>query len=372
MALPLTLHPRGLVYDLSVLSNIPQAVSDLLPDEAPTQRLRPLFTIGVHDIPALVEGQARRAPDGATTSGDEGPGGWIACTTDSILAMKDTLWDVLVTMPQPHASNAASKVWPTVECPGGQPIKATQRDLRRYRALRTGLARLAAASAPSDSRESPISDSSANIRPSTSSTMAVMDEQSEEALEETAQPPSWAELAYGGFMWWASAGEQRHAYDHDEAVHDASLIADWAPAPGSPSTHPSRTRTDDSAPALSDRRRAFAQDEEARVELAIVAYFHRLTVDILTAIADTVDGDYNSYEDEESDTDSTEARLLPRGDASRKPRPIRVDGAALERMGLDAWSAADGEFVKMVADVYFGREAEIEGKGIEVCGLRVC
>jgi hypothetical protein len=43
------------VYDLSVLSNIPLAVSDLLASSAPPQRLRPLFSIGIHDIPLLEE-----------------------------------------------------------------------------------------------------------------------------------------------------------------------------------------------------------------------------------------------------------------------------------------------------------------------------
>jgi hypothetical protein len=41
-------------------------------------------------------------------------------------------------------------------------------------------------------------------------------------------------------------------------------------------------------------------------------------------------------------------------------------------MGLDVWSIADAAFVKDLAAAYFRRVARIEGKGVEVCGVRVC
>ena len=314
--------------------------------------------------------QTRRAADDDATLRDETSGGWIACTTDSILAMKDTLWDVLVTMPPPFSSDAATKVWPTVEGPRGQPIKATQRDLRRFRALKAGLARVTAASKPSDTPGSPHSESTNQIRPSTSGT-TVIGEESEDALDKVVQSATWAELAYGGFMWWASAGEQRHGYEHDEAVHDASLIADWAPAmPATPAPgSTTRERMVDSVASFSERRTSSSLDDEARVELAIVAFFHRLTTDILTIVSDAVDAvEAESPYSDESESDGDQAQLLPRGNG----RPVKIDSAAFELMGLDVWSTADEEFVKRVADAYFGRAAEVEGKGIEVCGLRVC
>lgn len=335
-----------------------------MPADAPAHRLRPLFTIGVHDIPALEQAGRR---DGDNAPPNDESAGWIACTTDSILAMKDTLWDVLVTMPPPTSSNAATKMWPTVECPRGQPIKATQRDLRRFRALKAGIAHIAVATKPSDTPDSPRPESTTNTRPSTGGSTVVGGE-SEDALDKVVHPATWAELAYGGFMWWASAGEQRHGYEHDEAVHDASLIADWAPAmAGSPSPGPTREGTD-STTSFGERRMSSSLDD-AQVELAIVAFFHRLTTDILTVVADAVDAveGESPYEDE-SESDGAEARLIPRSEG----RPVRIDSAAFELMGLDIWSAADGEFVKNVADVYFGKGADVEGKGIEVCGLRVC
>jgi len=82
------------VYDISVLSNIPLAVADLLSSTAPPQRLRPLFCIGVHDIPLLEDDlraqKAAAATPGSEDAGEEKGCGWIACTTDSILAMKSS------------------------------------------------------------------------------------------------------------------------------------------------------------------------------------------------------------------------------------------------------------------------------------------
>ncbi|PKS10275.1 hypothetical protein jhhlp_002026 [Lomentospora prolificans] len=369
------------VYGLSILSNIPQSVADFLPPQAPTHRLRPLFTIGVHDIPSLMQMSASNArrrqqsgegDDDATLRGDDVSSGWIACTTDSILAMKDTLWDVLITMPPAFATNAQTKVWPTVEFPGRKPIRATQRDLRRFRALKGGLARLGAvATRPYHSSGTAHSQSSADVRPSTSDT-TVVDDECDESLDKIVQPPTWAELAYGGFMWWASAGEQHRSYEHDEAVHDASLLADWAPPPTTPPAanaalpNPSHEPMTATIPSLNGD-----DGNEARVELAIIAFFHRLTTDILTVIGDATEADDTPYEDDDSDSGVGEARLLP-ADEEDRSRPARIDSTAFELMGLDVWNPSDAEFVTELANIYFERSVRIEGKGIEVCGLRVC
>ena len=62
-----------------------------------------------------------------------------------------------------------------------------------------------------------------------------------------------------------------------------------------------------------------------------------------------------------------------RSDGEEASRPqVRVDSDALAAMGLDVWSSADAEFVGQVVDRYFSREAKVEGKGVELCGLRVC
>lgn len=371
-----------IVYDISVLSNIPASAHHVLPPQAPIQRLRPLFAIGVHDIPLLLENHeaALRQSEDPEMEETDASSGWIACTTDSILAMKDTLWDVLITMPPPHTSHAAEKVWPTVEGPRGQVIKATQRDRRRFLSLKAGLARLGTAASPSvlqaDNAHSRLT---ANLRPSTGTSSIV--NTVDESLEKVVEPLSWAALAYNGFMWWASAGEQGRTDEHDEAAHDASLLADWAPAPSAAAAAgPFSSGGDmlDSISSLSGRRIGnVSADDEARVELAIVAYFHRLTGHILSVSADVVDRYTDGYDDDDgtdyADVVDSDDVPLRRGDSAFEGQAaVHVDSDAVENMGLDIWSSTDAGFVGELMERYFARRARIEGKVVDICGVRVC
>ncbi|KAI7781750.1 hypothetical protein LA080_014381 [Diaporthe eres] len=428
------------VYDISILANIPHSVSDILDPSAPTQRLRPLFTIGVHDIPFLLADGATKRPDPAPEQqpgilgGDSGSG-WIACTTDSILAMKEDLWDVLITMPPSHAVNAKEKVWPTVESRKGAALKATQRDLRRFRTLKVGLRRLAATSTAIEEDDQGPSSNTESRRPSTLSNRRSRMSMSSikttnflpdgedthvlaDASDKIVEPMTWAALAYSGFMWWASAGEQRRSDEAEEQAYDNSLISDLLPAP---SMHPQRESPGqrrpsgsfnvtavqeggvmgDSVTSLTARRTTGADglssfgtadsadddEERARTELAIIAYFHRLTSGILSTLAEVVEAteDYDDTDESRPQTGEGgqgggegQSDPLLRGDVrgdseegASKPQ-VRVDSDALAAMGLDVWSSADAEFVGQVVDRYFGREARVEGKGIELCGLRVC
>ncbi|KAK3898456.1 hypothetical protein C8A05DRAFT_18977 [Staphylotrichum tortipilum] len=431
------------VYDISVLSNIPLSICDVIEPSAPVQRLRPLFCIGVHDISYLLEHQATLKHNGRAdppANGDDAGAGWVACTTDSILAMKEDLWDMLITMPPPYASNAAQRVWPTVECPKGVPVKATQRDLRRFRSLTLGLARLAPApsqTAPPKPR-SPHSETSdspavtnpairlsrsaaggASSRPGTSADNHPPPPPSGDAddTDTIVEPTTWAALAYNGFMWWASAGEKRHSDEVDELSRDAALLADLAEPPLSPAMGGRRRESFGvSAPgpvggmaaslaSLTARVGGDGVDEEeedgeearARVELAVVAYFHRLTTSVLSVLADIVDssdeddlldlrfdrgdgefdgpavGREESEEDEDARTPhGEEARLLLSSNGGSGGGWVRVDSEAMAEMGLDVWSQPDADFVGEVAGRYFGRRAYVETKGVEVCGVRVC
>ncbi|ODA80157.1 hypothetical protein RJ55_03115 [Drechmeria coniospora] len=366
------------VYDISILSSIPVSVVDSLPASAPAPRMRPLFTIGIHDIPFLVKDfEATKSPAEARESvEDEAGTGWVACTTDSILAMKDTLWDMLITLPAEHSANAKEKVWPTVECPRGNPVKATQRDLRRFNALRAGLDRLAA-SAPDPSHDTPEVETSPTSPPMGSRQPDLS--ASDEGIDQLVEPPSWAALAYNGYMWWASAGEQLRSEEQEESSRDAGLLADLFP------THQTSLRSSlrpdpltDSVLSLAGRRAAEA--DEARIELAIIAYFHRLTTQILSVVVDVVDGADEAYpgqyrdaddQDEDSGNDDDDERevLLSNG---TDMNVVTVDSQCVENMGLDVWSASDAQFVQDLVSAYFDREAHIEGKGVEVCGVRVC
>ncbi|KAK5654140.1 hypothetical protein OQA88_7571 [Cercophora sp. LCS_1] len=388
-------EPCNFVYDISVLSNIPLSVCDVVEPSASVQRLRPLFNIGVHDISYLLEHQAamkqprsRDDDDDDSAISDEATAGWVACTTDSILAMKENLWDMLITLPPPYSSNAKERVWPTVECPKGVPIKATQRDLRRFHSLKLGLTRLASSTIPQPPRSSHSDTTTEASAPSSSaihlpSRPATAPEENnphiipDDETDQIVEPTTWAALAYSGFMWWASAGEQRGADEVDELAHDNALLADLAP------TLPIQRRSSFNAPlsagladsisSLTARREGSEADDEerARVELAIIAYFHRLTTSMLGVLGDIVD---TSDEDDligmdtEADgegSEGDEVGLLGRDG-------VRVDSEALAQMGLDVWSKSDADFVGELMARYFGRRAWVENKGVEVCGLRVC
>jgi hypothetical protein len=389
------------VYDISIISNIPLSITDLLEPSAATQRLKPLFTVGVHDIPTLAEFQK---PSSRTQSEDESAAvtedtgsGWIACTTDSILAVKGDLWDMLITMPPPYATNAKEKSWPTVECPKGVPVRATQRDLRRFRHLQGNMSRFAASTggmaSPSttvpsaaDSGTSTSIDARTNgIRLGSRSCAAPGNylslSETDYETEKVVEPTTWAALAYSGFMWWASAGEQR-GDEADEYSQDGALFAElgipsMAPTPGLVQA--------DSVTSLGRENNglvnSLAQDNEAdedakaRIELAIIAYFHRLSTQMLAVLADLVESSEDDDE-VEMDAEAEEDAMLGRdsdGDEESRNGPyVRVDSESLASMGLDIWSSSDAGFVRELTPRYFARRAYVEGKGVELCGLKVC
>ncbi|KAI4125927.1 MAG: hypothetical protein LQ347_005179, partial [Umbilicaria vellea] len=102
-------HESSSIYDLSVLSNIPAPISELLPLEPLPIRLQPLFSVGVHDIPTLHHGsRTSLKPTMDEPSQDLGYG-WVACTTDDVLTMKESLYDYLVTIPPPYTAQAKEK-----------------------------------------------------------------------------------------------------------------------------------------------------------------------------------------------------------------------------------------------------------------------
>ncbi|TGJ87771.1 hypothetical protein E0Z10_g1059 [Xylaria hypoxylon] len=353
------------VYNISVLSNIPLATSNLLSSSSASDRLRPLFSIGVHDIPFLADDAKYSGNTDATPPDNESEAGtgWIACTTDSILCKKDTLWDMLITMPPPHASNAQKHIWPSVELPQGVLVKATQRDMRRFRSLKAGVARM----------EGNVVVSA----PNTPQTVAAYQE--DDALlddaEQMVEPTSWTALAYSGFMWWASAGEKLRSDEADEAAQDASLFNDFT----SSSVGMKMPRTADiaaSVSSLTPRRSSTAASapldiDEARAELAIIAYFHRLTTQFLSTLIDAIDSSSDSGIGDESPVEEDDA-LIDADEEDIQGHGVQIDSDVIKRMGLDIWSASDVEFVKQLLRTYFDRQAYVEGKGVEVCGIRVC
>jgi hypothetical protein len=357
------------VYDLSVLSNIPLAVSDLLAPTAPPQRLRPLFSIGVHDIPFLEEDlRASKTPVTSPGSEDGTRGeagcGWIACTTDSILATKTTLYDVLITMPPDYSENAQEKVWPKVESPQGIEMKATQRDLRRYKALRWGLSRHSSPPpSPSVRRASSLALENEEPRTTSSSTSPPRDDPMLDLpdTDNIIEPLSWSALAYSGFMWWASAGEQR-LHSEEESEADVALLS-----PLSLSSSTLQTPRPRSQSTASLGAKTKPEDLNAKQEMAFIAYFHRLTTQLLSTLSDIVDA---TDSDDEGEDDHSPLHDGVQEDENGPA--VYVSSSDIVRMGLDVWSSTDHAFIEDIAREYFGQKAQVEGRNVDICGIRIC
>jgi hypothetical protein len=348
----------NLVYNLSLISNIPLTVQENILQPSPLMRLRPLFSVGVHDIPFLEDDNRASKASVTTPSLEEDAEvverGWVACTTDGILATKNSLYDVLITMPPSYSAEAQTKVWPTVEAPHGTVVKATQRDLRRFRNLRWGLSRA------NSYDKSPSSPQPAEEQPS-----VIGDWPRSPHLDDAPQdigdtdsitaPMSWSALAYSGFMWWASAGEKRYETD-DEFDYDSRLLVglDHLNA-----TAPRSART----PSSSFENRIGRVGEPP---LAIIAYFHRLTALIFKTISDIIDAVDYEYD---SDSEPLRRNINDEGD---EDRPIYIRSEDVSKMGLDVWSSSDRQFIVDIAREYFEVDAQIEGMNVDICGVRVC
>lgn len=319
------------VYLLSILSSIPRFLADSLPPESELAlRIQTLFSVGVHDIPFLGDEKRRER--------------WLACTTDDILEEKRDLYDVFVRLPS-HAGS--SHEWPRIRTTDGKDIRATQRDLRRYRLLRAELDRTVPAY--QDDPEEASSDSGGASSPlMRASTNALVEEAKHTRPGDSTicEPVSWTAMAYNGFMWWASAGEVE-AWENEEARADRQLLEELP-------------EMEDLVQHMATSSSGDVQGGEPQVRLKMVAatvltaYFHHMTADILQPLIDAV---------EEAD-DATEEGVA---DAA-----IHISNEDMRAMGLDSWSAADREFVAEALRLYFARESKIEEGGLNICGVRVC
>jgi hypothetical protein len=307
------------VYNLSVLSSIPGSLNELLvPGAEGLLRLRALFSVGVHDIPLL----EKLGPngDGGTISSENEPSsrGWVACTTDEIIATKSKLYDVIVEMPPSYDAPRAERRWPTIKTSDGALVKASQRDVWRYKLLHHELWKYRNNSSEEMTNTESDDDQTALLgRSESSEAEADFNEQFDDAVVE---PTTWSRLAYSGFMWWASAGET-NAYITKEREKDREVLGDI-------SNHADGLHT------------------------AIIAYFHRGTSLLINNLSKIVEDTENDGAD-----DDEESMTITKDDISR--------------IGLDTWSEADKAFVQEFLWMYFGRRAEVDGANLECCGLRI-
>ena len=255
----------------------------------------------MHDIPSL------EAPSA---------GGWAACTTDEIITTKTELYDIVVELPQTHDAPAQQRRWPRIRTSDGSLVKASQRDVARYKLLHRELfkQRTRSQTAPEaytddDEAEPLISRDEVDTKRADADYDEAYDDSVVEAM-------TWSRLAYRGFMWWATAGEQ-DANTTAEREHDRDLVGDLA-------------------------------DYAQSVETAVIAGFHRQTWSLVRILSELI----------EREADDDEGALV-------------VDRTELSRLGLDTWSAADRAFVSEFGALYLGRRVEVRGNEVDCCGLRV-
>jgi hypothetical protein len=357
------------VYDISLLSNLPSSVTELLPLEPLPIRVQPLFSIGVHDIDHLSRKQS--ADTSASKNLEDGNYGWVACTTDDVLAMKKDMFDLHVTIPPLYSANAKERAWPRIQTSGGAEVKATQRDFRRYRTLRQCMQRYGVQSRAwtsyfpqplssgkmksSQLEEYHDEDDQSPLLPILNS-QETFDDASSSIDETLIEPQTWTALAYTSFMWWASAGEKRTDLD-EEAEHDSALFSTF---PGYSDASRGLVRGMSPGPVMTGSGLLTDGASGAAPEMAIIAYFQRLTGQILGTLAALVD-----------DSDAEDADVGGNGDGEGGGGVILVTSEDMSSMGLDGWSENDRSFVKELVEFYWGRKADVQGGRVECCGVRI-
>ena len=314
------------VYHLSVLSSISvRDAEHLVPGTEELLRLPCLFSVGVHDIADLEPVQTPR--HGGHGPGAGSPVGWVACTTDEIMATKTRLYDIIVELPHTYNAPPQERRWPRIRTSDGSLIKASQRDVERYRILHKELYKQR--NRPQTASEAYTDDEHGDAAPLLSrdqvDTKRADDEFNQVYDDSVVEPMTWSRLAYMGYMWWASAGE-KDAYATAERETDRELIGGLA-------------------------------EYSQSLETAIIAYFHRQSSLLIQSLSHMMtDADEQGEHDDDDDEDG---------------EGLSIDKDDLSRMGLDTWSEADRAFVQEFGSLYFGRAVGVKGSEIDCCGLRV-
>jgi len=328
------------VYNTSVLATIPPSVSDLIINEP--NRLRTLFCIGVNDIPML---ERLEQPDATTfLESLDAPNerGWVACTTDAVLALKPHLYDLLVTFPSFTTTLPASKLPSAQHHPiitssqTNSPILPTLRDLRRWKRL---LLEMPLPEPPGPDPE----------------------------FDELVYQRTWTEFICSGLCWWATAGEAPYGSAGEEFDIDDdddyfltepparrgtlgegfpllqrsdtidSLTTPVYERPG----HGGRNRSDT---LFSLSRSAGAGGAEA--DVGVMVYFHRMTARMMSSLAGIIDAN---------------ELVEPTGE---EMATTKVSVEDLMRMGID-WG--EREFVREICLNWFGRDVGFESRHRSEC-----
>lgn len=262
---------------------------------------------------------------GGHTPGAESATGWVACTTDEIISTKPKLYDIIVELPHTYDALPQERRWPRIRTSDGSLIKASQRDVERFKILHKELykQRNRPQTAPEPYTDDENDDAAPLLSREEVDAKRANDEFNEAYDDTMVEPMTWSRLAYMGYMWWASAGE-KDAYAAAEREADRELIGDLA-------------------------------EYSQSLETAIIAYFHRQSSLLIQSLSQIIEADQQGERDDEDD--EAEGLIIDRDD--------------LSRMGLDTWSEADRAFVQEFGSLYFGRTVGVKGSEIDCCGLRV-
>lgn len=377
----LSINTDSLVYDLSIFSSTPISLANslILPSEE-LVRLRPLFSVGIHDIPLLedfAKGSALPSSilspenDSAIAEDDdeeeEPPTqpkniGWLACTTDEILVMKPKLYDISIEMPTSHLGHPKGRRRPVIKLAGEtKEMKATQRDWRRYKTLRRALRPLMMLSSSNEDGQGDLNhENDIPLILKSFSTSEHEDVTPDDG--DGVEPMTWSELAYSSFMWWASAGEKNESFIEEESQDIAMLgdLGELVRQIADSKRYTDENDEEDDVDSVEDETSnptamaESSQRKDARLQMEIISYFHRLTKNIFDVCSDVLSQDIDD------------------GDINFDEGVSRVDHDALRSMGLDGWSASDREFVRSFFELWFEREVHVDPLSVECCGVRVC
>ena len=309
------------MYNTSVLATIPPSVSDLLTNEP--NRLRTLFTVGVNDIPMLEE-LAQESQDIRNLETDQvNERGWVACTTDALLALKPHLYDLLITLPRqplclPGLKIHAGSNHPAIICSEGTRLNPTIRDLSRWKRLILEL--------PLPRSAGPDPD-----------------------FDDLIYERTWTEFICGGLFWWATAGEAAYGEDFfaedsedDYFLNEVTRSRRGTLGEGVPLLQ--RSDTLDSfmvsgSYASHARQRSDTLLSRTTVsgeaDVGIMVYFHRMTARMLSSLSAVIDA--NELNEE----------------AEGQSAATKVGVEDLMRMGLD-WT--EREFLREMCQIWFGRD----------------
>ena len=359
----------NVVYNLSVLSSLSRDVMAYVPSHSSSRRIRALFNVGVQDIDML----SQPAEDG-----------WVACTTDDVLATKSDLFDLAVFMPSGESKKARKKVYPKI-VPSSKElakqfpkvgVRASQRDAARYEGLIEGLRRYESSRVEREGKhgeeqQQRPEEEVEEDAPSVCSSRAPSIHEHRDIVE----PASWSQVAYTSLLWWATSGDRHRGLGEEqdeEAERDAMLLG------------------------------AGGEEDGRTKEVVTVSYFRRLTGMLFQAVYDVLRQEQGMEEAiEEEGRGEVDERPSQRGgeehevghhyqpsfDEGSAQRPLlkrkrsETPGESNEElaftaedvsaMGLDVWSRGDRDFVQEVVKVWWGREARVRGGGVECCGVRI-